>query len=138
MFVANVTTPSADPEKLQGSGAAEAPEQLPATENGALLIRAEVDKPQTDSAPVTPELPTTPGCYAWLPFGCPRQGAERGAIYAKWQPESKGSANAVTCKARGADLDKWCASTGAQMVFVPVTPESPGCYAWRPWGCTRQ
>lgn len=85
-----------------------------------------------------PELPNIPGCYAWMPWGCHKQGAAVSEVYAKWHRDEKGTLNAKTCKERGAAFNHWCLSTGTQMLFVPKTPNRPGCYAWRPRGCPQQ
>merc|ERR1719401_535208 len=86
-----------------------------------------------------PALPKTPGCYAWIPSGCPQQEVRLGAdAFAKWRGDEKGKGSASACKARAAALGRWCGSSDAQMTFVAEAPKKPGCYAWMPFGCPRQ
>merc|ERR1719491_116233 len=112
------------------SAAPEAPEQVekPGREPATLWDLA--------SAPV---IPKTPGCYAWIPSGCPNQESRIGAdAFATWRGDEKGKESAAACKARASALDHWCGSSDAQTIFVATNPKNPGCYAWRPLGCPKQ
>merc|ERR1719188_443786 len=86
-----------------------------------------------------PPLKKTPGCYAWIPSGCPNQEAHLGAdAFAKWRGDEMGRESASACKARAEALNHWCGSSDAQMAFVAEAPKKPGCYAWMPFGCPRK
>merc|ERR1719221_968775 len=86
-----------------------------------------------------PAIPDKPGCYAWMPSGCPHQGGQIGVdAYATWRRDEKGNESASVCKARAAALDQRCGSSDAQTTFVAKHPKTPGCYVWRPMGCPRQ
>jgi len=117
----------------------QATEQQPVLNVNDSETREVTSLPQNGTAlPITPELPKTPGCYAWMPSGCSKQGAKMSEAYAKWRGDEKGRRNVTLCKERGAALDRWCGSSGTQMLFVPEKPTQPGCYVWRPLGCSRQ
>merc|ERR1719221_37493 len=70
------------------------------------------------------KVPQKPGCYAWMPFGCPRQQAEGQdslPAYNDWHIDPRGAESSEACKERGAAFDKWCGRPDSgltQMRFV--------------------
>lgn len=64
-----------------------------------------------------PEKPTRPGCYVWVPSGCPNQ-----HFLAKynWKLDtSTQPTNQELCDSRKNSFDSWCGVTDAQTLFVP-------------------
>merc|ERR1719491_1425217 len=48
--------------------------------------RATTPLPQNSTTfPTVPELPKVPGCYAWMPSGCSKQGLKMSEAYSNWR-----------------------------------------------------
>eukprot|EP00497_Spongosphaera_streptacantha_P000711 TRINITY_DN146_c0_g2_i4.p2 TRINITY_DN146_c0_g2~~TRINITY_DN146_c0_g2_i4.p2 ORF type:complete len:222 (+),score=47.95 TRINITY_DN146_c0_g2_i4:501-1166(+) len=66
-----------------------------------------------------PKLPTEPGCYIHAPKKCGKRPVMNDAWYSD---NHRGSAtNEAVCKARAAEFDRWCPTTGAISEFVPAS-----------------
>lgn len=68
-----------------------------------------------------PKLPTAAGCYAWMPYGCPRQegilSEGQLARFGRWYPDAKGNISLVACKHRGWEFEHWC-NASVQTLWV--------------------
>lgn len=75
-----------------------------------------------------PKYPVKPGCYAWMPNGCPKKEAEWGTVYDKynrWRADEKGAASAAACEARAAEFNEWCGTNSSRTHFIPGEPSQP-------------
>lgn len=92
-------------------------------------------------AAVGPTRPTEPGCYVWLPSGCPNHKYSAKDVWRKREDAKVRSRCMIDAKEM---LDAWCATTDARMLFIepppptPAAPEAPGCYIYMPSGCEKQ
>ncbi|CAK0836281.1 unnamed protein product [Prorocentrum cordatum] len=88
-----------------------------------------------------PTRPTEPGCYVWLPSGCPNHKFNAKDFWRKREDANVRSQYLVDVKEM---LDAWCGSTDAQMLFIappPPTPPAPKghrCYIYMPSGCEKR
>merc|ERR1719254_106377 len=68
-----------------------------------------------------PQAPTKPGCYVWLPTGCPKHSGFRAVLH--WKEDTLGhraAANRTACESeRKAAFNTWCGATDAHTLFVP-------------------
>jgi len=93
------------------------------------------------SAAVGPSRPTEPGCYVWLPSGCPNHKYSAKDVWRKRDDAKVRSRCMIEAKEL---LDAWCGTTDARMLFIapppptPPAPDAPGCYIYMPSGCEKQ
>jgi len=89
-----------------------------------------------------PQRPTAPGCYLWLPKGCPEHNFH---AQDKWR-RTEATRDRTQCTSEVKELFKtWCGTSQVETLFVapppengPPEPSAPGCYVWMPSGCERQ
>jgi len=87
-----------------------------------------------------PTRPTEPGCYVWLPSGCPNHKFNAKDFWRKREDANVRSQCLVDVKEM---LDAWCGTTGTQVLFIapppslPPQPQTPGCYIYIPSGCEK-
>eukprot|EP00497_Spongosphaera_streptacantha_P000290 TRINITY_DN1188_c0_g1_i2.p1 TRINITY_DN1188_c0_g1~~TRINITY_DN1188_c0_g1_i2.p1 ORF type:complete len:160 (+),score=34.51 TRINITY_DN1188_c0_g1_i2:88-567(+) len=79
------------------------------------------DCDESEESGELPELPTEPGCYVHAPKKC----AKRPVMDTDWYSDNhRGSAtNEAVCKARAAEFDRWCPTTGTIAEFVGKVPD---------------
>jgi len=93
-----------------------------------------------DVAPTKPTEPTEPGCYVWLPSGCPNHNYNATSIWRRREDANVRSRCLIDVKEM---LDAWCGATGTQVLFIapppslPPQPQTPGCYIYVPSGCEK-
>jgi len=93
-----------------------------------------------DVAPTKPTEPTEPGCYVWLPSGCPDHNYNATSIWRRREDANVRSRCLIDVKEM---LDAWCGTTGTQVLFIapppslPPQPQTPGCYIYIPSGCEK-
>jgi len=84
--------------------------------------------------------PSEPGCYVWLPSGCPNHNFNAKNIWRQRKEVNSRSRCIIETKEM---LDAWCGTTDARMLFIapplrtPPAPEAPGCYIYLPGGCDK-
>jgi len=89
-----------------------------------------------------PQRPTAPGCYLWLPKGCPEHNFH---AQDKWR-RTEATRDRTQCTSEVKELFKaWCGTSQVETLFVapppengPPEPSAPGCYVWMPSGCEKQ
>jgi len=87
--------------------------------------------------------PIEPGCYVFMPDGCP--GKSWGPT--PWKRDMWGEANVgastdrdVCENKRKIKFNNWCGKNNAKMLFIegaPAHPKQPGCFYWQPTGCPK-
>jgi len=88
-----------------------------------------------------PPRPTTPGCYLWLPKGCPEHNFH---AQDSWR-QTEATRGRPQCTQQVKALFKtWCGTSGVETLYIappargPPEPSAPGCYVWMPSGCEKQ
>jgi hypothetical protein len=89
-----------------------------------------------------PTRPDIPGCYLWLPKGCPQHNFH---AQDQWR-KTEATRDRPQCTNDVKDLFKtWCGTNLVEMLYVappptngPPEPSAPGCYVWMPSGCEKQ
>jgi len=83
-----------------------------------------------------PPPPAVPGCYVWMPTGCPKMQFH---AMTSWRHTSYD--NEIGCATDGKKkYDTWCGREDAKTLWVPRAPKAPkepGCYLWMPTGCPK-
>ncbi|CAK0864251.1 unnamed protein product, partial [Prorocentrum cordatum] len=88
-----------------------------------LFVQAPLDaaklaaEPSTRSSSALPVAPTEPGCYSFVPYGCP-QHPQRSSSSWKKDAYPKAGENQGVCEAREKALMKWCGTSEVKMLFV--------------------
>jgi len=88
-----------------------------------LFVQAPLDaaklaaEPSTRSSSALPVAPTEPGCYSFVPYGCP-QHPQRSSSSWKKEAYPKAGENQGVCEAREKALMKWCGTSEVKMLFV--------------------
>jgi len=98
----------------------------------------ETAKPTTQA----PARPTEPGCYLWLPKGCPQHNFHAQDDWRK----TEATRDRPQCTNEVKDLFKtWCGTNQVETLYIapppangPPEPSAPGCYVWMPGGCEKQ
>ncbi|CAK0819458.1 unnamed protein product [Prorocentrum cordatum] len=88
-----------------------------------------------------PTRPAEPGCYVWLPSGCPNHNYN---ARDSWRKREDANVRSQCLSDAKELLDAWCGTTDARMLFIapppptPPAPKAPGCYIYMPSGCEKR
>jgi len=83
---------------------------------------------------MAPKAPSKPGCYIWMPSGCPKQKFHAKTLWRGTPDKSQASCQSEAKRRH----DLWCGTSDASTLWIhraPKAPKEPGCYVWMPTGC---